>query len=283
MLSLEAKRLKPGDQHAYAEILDQDILWANLTAESDLPMFGEPAWSHDLVVARKKVLVLQKQLSALRTGLPYHSLTSDIQLYWGPPLVIPDTYKECSHMLHVAKLDVRETVSHSFFFHWATSTSPGIRYVHARSRQNYSIHTSENPESRGAETNVSETASHSTLMCSTGSHTCGTSPPTISDPKTCQSWTQIDVPREALRLFQERNRAHFGQVHGTPFTITPFSEQLGFGGDGPVSQPILQNTCNNGGITQRASVSNHHCRRVQIQIKNLDRIHDNAALWTPFT
>lgn len=80
-------------------------------------MFGEPAWSHDLVVARKKVLVLQKQLSALRTGLPYHSLTSDIQLYWGPPLVIPDTYKECSHMLHVAKLDVRETVSHSFFFH----------------------------------------------------------------------------------------------------------------------------------------------------------------------
>jgi hypothetical protein len=46
------------------------------------------------------------------------------------------------------------------------------------------------------------------------------------DPKTCTQWQQIDVPSEIVRLLQERNRLHFGQAHGAPFTVLPLAELL---------------------------------------------------------
>ncbi|KAI2508228.1 hypothetical protein MHU86_6157 [Fragilaria crotonensis] len=64
----------PGDRHAFAERLDRDILDASLNAEKDLPKVFEPAWSVALAQARKKKLVLTKQLTALKTGLNHHEI-----------------------------------------------------------------------------------------------------------------------------------------------------------------------------------------------------------------
>ena len=47
------------------------------------------------------------------------------------------------------------------------------------------------------------------------------------NPKTCTQWTQIDVPTEIVRLLQERNRLHFGQIQGAPFTMQPLVDLLG--------------------------------------------------------
>ena len=41
------------------------------------------------------------------------------------------------------------------------------------------------------------------------------------DPKSCTEWIQVDVPTEVLMHLQKRNQAHFGQAHGSPFTIPP--------------------------------------------------------------
>ena len=49
-----------------------------------------------------------------------------------------------------------------------------------------------------------------------------------TDPKTCVQWRQIDVPSEVLYHLQQRNKEHFGQAHGTPFTVPPLSIDLGF-------------------------------------------------------
>ena len=40
-----------------------------------------------------------------------------------------------------------------------------------------------------------------------------------ADPKACIQWRQIEVPTEVLMHLQERNRKHFGQAKGTPFTV----------------------------------------------------------------
>jgi hypothetical protein len=48
------------------------------------------------------------------------------------------------------------------------------------------------------------------------------------DPKTCVHWKVIDVPTEILQQLLQRNRKHFGQAQGTPFTVPPLSEELGF-------------------------------------------------------
>ena len=59
------------------------------------------------------------------------------------------------------------------------------------------------------------------------------------DPKTCQDWQTIDVPDEIVQHLQARNRKHFGQAHGTPFTCEPLNNALGFCGDGPGADAIL--------------------------------------------
>ena len=59
------------------------------------------------------------------------------------------------------------------------------------------------------------------------------------DPKTCQDWQTIDVPDEIVKHLQARNRKHFGQAHGTPFTCEPLNNDLGFCGDGPGADAIL--------------------------------------------
>ena len=61
------------------------------------------------------------------------------------------------------------------------------------------------------------------------------------DPKKCTEWKIIDIPSEIVSHLQHRNRNHFGQAHGTPFT-TPLSDHLGFAGDGKGAAQILNGT-----------------------------------------
>ena len=63
-----------------------------------------------------------------------------------------------------------------------------------------------------------------------------------SDPKTCSDWIQVDIPSEVLRLLQQRNKSHFGQAFGTPFTIPPLALDLGFDGVTEAGDRILNGT-----------------------------------------
>jgi hypothetical protein len=59
------------------------------------------------------------------------------------------------------------------------------------------------------------------------------------DPKNCTDWQIVDIPTEIVEHLQKRNRQHFGQAHGTPFTIPPLSDVLPFTGDGQGANDIL--------------------------------------------
>ena len=84
------------------------------------------------------------------------------------------------------------------------------------------------------------------------------------DPKKCTEWKQVDVPTEVLDLLQSRNRMHFGQAHGTPFTVPPLSTHLGFDGDSSYGNQILNGTYD-------CSTLNPN---VQLLIRYLQRIHN---------
>jgi hypothetical protein len=66
--------------------------------------------------------------------------------------------------------------------------------------------------------------------------------PPSADPKTCTDWQTIDTPSEIVEQLQRRNRQHFGQAHGTPFTIDPLSNDLTFCGDSPNAEEVLAGT-----------------------------------------
>jgi hypothetical protein len=49
------------------------------------------------------------------------------------------------------------------------------------------------------------------------------------DPKTCKEWLIVDAPEEITDYLLERNRKHFSQALGTPFTVPPLNVQVDYG------------------------------------------------------
>jgi hypothetical protein len=78
----------------------------------------------------------------------------------------------------------------------------------------------------------------------------------------------IDVPDEIVMHLQSRNRKHFGQADGTPFTTDALLHDLGFCGDGPGTDDILE------GQYQQRSLSMH----VQLLLQHLKLSHEMAQL-----
>ncbi len=62
------------------------------------------------------------------------------------------------------------------------------------------------------------------------------------DPKLCTEWQQIEIPTEVLFHLLRQNRKHFGQAKGSPFTIPPIADDVGYCGDGPSAEQILNGT-----------------------------------------
>jgi len=66
----------------------------------------------------------------------------------------------------------------------------------------------------------------------------------LEDPKTshCAEWRTITDPLAIEYYLMLRNRLHFGQAHGTPFTIPPLSDQLDWGATTTAANEVLQGT-----------------------------------------
>ena len=81
------------------------------------------------------------------------------------------------------------------------------------------------------------------------------------DPKTCREWRQLDIPSEVLSHLQRRNKVHFGQAHGTPFTVDPLSEHLGFTGHTDAGAAILSGTYDISGYEDNARLLLQHLQQ----------------------
>lgn len=61
----------------------------------------------------------------------------------------------------------------------------------------------------------------------------------LEDPKTTTAWTTITHPLDIEYYLLLRNRNHFGQAQGTPFTISPLRELIDWTATTPESEAIL--------------------------------------------
>jgi hypothetical protein len=52
--------------------------------------------------------------------------------------------------------------------------------------------------------------------------------------------TRVQDPDQLAKTLYQRNRKHFSQAHGTPFTIPPLSNILDFSGVSPAGFDVLQ-------------------------------------------
>jgi hypothetical protein len=101
--------------HEYAERLDSDVLAASLASEKAIARIaGEPQWSVTLSKSRKRVQVLPKLISMMKTGVDMHQIVKN---EWEALAInedLPTTRLETSTRLRAAKNEVKEVVRNSF-------------------------------------------------------------------------------------------------------------------------------------------------------------------------
>lgn len=236
------KLLTPGFRHEYAERLDRDVVQASIAAENSITRFNEPEWSRELQNARRIVRILEKWISMKRTGLDQTDMLEH-EMSRMTTISLPNTLKQGSHLLRQAKRDVKRIVRNCYKTreeeigdrikeldksdtpdaHQQIKRLKQIKQAENRKQIFRKLTALRSPNIRQGVTRI-EIPAHPD-----------------HDPKTCSDWQTVDVPHDILRLLQERNRKHFGQAQGTPFTTPPLSEQLGYSSaDSPFAEQILR-------------------------------------------
>ena len=66
----------------------------------------------------------------------------------------------------------------------------------------------------------------------------------ITIPESDGTITTIDIPEEVEAALIERNKNHFGQAQGTPFTISPLSDDLNFSANTVSADKIVEGIYN---------------------------------------
>ena len=256
----------PGNRHAYAERLDKDIVAASLTAEQQMKRYGTPAWSMELVAARRRESFLSKCITSMKTGLNHEAqLRTYMQIspFEHNEYPTPTTLQECTAQLRQAKTEVKRIVKESYARRDAERTqrimdleTSAFKVDQASAKRLRRLRKSEdikqlftklrmlrNPGTRSGLTRIE-------IPVTPG-----------DDPKTCVQWKQIDVPTEVLHHLQKRNRDHFGQAHGSPFTVPPLSHDLGFSGDGPASSSMLDGTYDSSALEENVALLVQHLKQ----------------------
>jgi exonuclease III len=259
----------PGNRHAYAERLDKDIVSASLSAEQQMKRFGEPAWSVALVQARKKEAILSKCLTMARTNIDHtEQLRRDVlELNAAEePFILPTTLQECTQALRKAKSEVKEIVSQSFV-HRDKEHEDRIKALESTlSTQSDKTRARILRRIRKAE-DIKQLFRKLKMVRRTHDRR-GVTRIEIplhpeQEPQTCSEWQTIDVPTEVLRHLQQRNQLHFGQAAGTPFTLPPLSDHLGFCGDGVEADNILDGSFDTTRYTPNVAILLRHLQQTE--------------------
>jgi hypothetical protein len=238
-----AKRLAYlGNRHKFAERLDKVVQDASLVAESRIPQFAAPERSVKLAHACQHVQWLRKVLSVLKTGIDHtHLLATCRPAHLDNPS--PTTIKECAKQVRDAKQTVCNIVQHSYS-HRDNKRTERICELEA-SVVSGDRHTARILRRLKKAEDIKQLFQKLQQVRLSGQRKKGIARieiplhPPEDDPKSCNRWTQVDVPTEVVRHLQEQKRKHFGQAHGTPLTVPSLSHHLGFTGSGNSQDQLL--------------------------------------------
>ncbi|KAI2498326.1 hypothetical protein MHU86_16196 [Fragilaria crotonensis] len=246
----------PRNRHQLAERIDKDVVAASLSAEKSIPRFDKPQWSVGLAQARKNQ-VLEKWLSAKRTSIRNHEVITQTWCEIGLSLDdLLTTTRQCTQMLREAKGEVKGIVQESY----QRRDRERRNIIETLEASNGKADANEAKRLRclqkgEALRNLFDKLRRLRLTAAkTGVTRLEIPVQQGDDILQGEVWQQIDIPSEILHHLRERNKRHFGQAHGTPFTVPPLSEELGFTGQQPAAEAILKGEYSNNDLDDNVSL-----------------------------
>ena len=244
------------------------MIQASLVAESRTKRFGEPAWSVALDQARKRIAILKKCLTMVRTRLNLNEAISTGNSALLVQIEIPWTKRECVVQLRKAKREVKDIVTTSLQQRDSERKQKLLELELSGSKRDKAqarlLRRLQRAEATKAVVAKIRTAWTNGRRAGITSVEILVHPE--EDPKTCTEGRVIDVPSEVVEHLQRRNRIHFGQAHGTPLTVPPLAEELGSCADGPSCDAALT------GHYDTSQFDNN----VALVLQHLQQIHDVA-------
>ena len=225
--------------HEKAEAIDRDITRGMQAAEAKCRLLGRDSWSITLQQARRLVDIFKHALSMLRVGYDSRYKIERLLGLYGTPLDIPDDMPsikkaliEAQNALRQVRKDsahhrrelLKKRIADAILANDPTKNKAAKQIARAEATQ--ALHTKIRFISKASDQQSGLTRLEVP------------EDPSI-DPKKCTAWTTVDTPEEITTYLLERNRTHFRQADGTPFTIDPLKYQVDFGATTEACETML--------------------------------------------
>ena len=83
----------------------------------------------------------------------------------------------------------------------------------------------------------------------------------LDNPKEAEHWKTVEMPEEIATYLKLRKRLHFGQAHGTPFTVPPLLVSFDWAANSITSELVLEGKYSNTELTYLQQKLLEHCKK----------------------
>ena len=271
-----------------AEALDRDITRAMLHAEKTCRNLGTDPWSPTLQKARQKVEIFKLAISSIRNHRDYTPQINRLMVKYVDLLEVPTTLSLLKTAFRLAQLELRAALKDA-----ASARTTFLQKQQAAAR------TANDPKAALKWKQVQKAEEIKAMYAKlrfirkdsnqqSGLSRLEVPLNPLEDPKTCTVWRTVDSPKEITTFLLERNRKHFGQAAGTPFTLPPLSTIIDFSASTTSCEAILQGTYSNADIDTLTQLFLHHMAlKTPIDflppIITLEDMQSKFAIWNEST
>ena len=246
--------------HEYVERFDRDLTASALKAENDLPHieYNTP-WSKKIHQATNAISLWESIIYALKRGRNISHLLRTAERRQ-IPISTPTTVAAALEELTKArrhKEDLREKADQ--FRQQEQMNAIGIAEVTDREKARIlrTIHKAEQRSRlyrRYRNIRGGVKSQLTSIEVPEGNY---------DDIKQCQHWKTIVDPEQVSKTIIKRNQQHFGQAHGTPFTVSPLSDHMQFTSHTAEAAEVLCGVYPTEGLDEYTALFLHNLRLKQ--------------------
>jgi hypothetical protein len=266
----ELQALPHGD-NAKAERLDSMLRQASEHASKQLKRFRRPWWSLKLTKERIKTEILQSLLSGFRTNLDVREALLERILEHSLDLTLPETKLECEDLLRHYRKSLSTMEAHSLEIRHAEMEAKSnlplesgqqAKKKHLAALRATEAHAAMYRKVKAVRGKHNKSSFTSIEVPSTwpSAHTETENLQDLPNPKEATNWKTIDLPDEIVYYLLTRNRLHFGQAQGTPFTTPQFTREIDWQASTDSSELILRGEYTSNELTDIQELLLKHCK-----------------------